>query len=84
MNEIERICQNCERKDGEGFCSVLGYALGEVHWLQYRGQSVKPAFDDGCNLFEPSVEALEEFRQDCAEENALTMADADKARRVAA
>jgi len=74
--EIERVCANCNLKDGEGYCSVLAYALKQAAWLGFRGGKVKPVFDDGCSLFEPSEEALDDFRQDCRVETALDLADA--------
>jgi len=78
--DIERMCANCNLKDEEGYCSVLAYALRQAPWLGFRGGKVKPVFADGCNLFEPSEEALDNFRQDCQAENALARAEADAAR----
>jgi len=74
--DIERVCANCDLKDGEGYCSVLAYALRQAPWLEFRGGKVKPLFDGGCSLFEPSEEALDDFRRDCLAENALALADA--------
>jgi hypothetical protein len=77
--EIERVCANCHLKDDEGYCSVLAYALRQAAWLDYRGGKVKPAFDDGCSLFEPSQEALDDFRRDCQAEIALALDEAAQA-----